>query len=33
MELAEWKGRKLLKLCGAEVYALNESGMKCKGAK
>jgi len=33
MELAEWKGRRLLKLCGAEVNAWNESGMKCKGAK
>jgi len=33
MELAEWKGRGLSKLCGAEVYTWNESGMKCKGSK
>jgi len=33
MELAEWKGRRLTKLCGAEVGALNESEMKCRGSE
>ena len=33
MELAEWKGRRLPKLWGAEVNAGNESEMKCKGSE
>ena len=30
MELAEWKGRRLPKRCGAEVNACNEGEMKCR---
>jgi len=32
MELAEWKGRWLPKLRGAEVYDWNESGMQYQGS-